>query len=538
MKKIKICLHTVRLFFAVCLMLTGFCAPLYADNTISMRLGALVDFPVAMPQFKTGIGGIVVLDWAFWSFAKNFSLGAGMSGEFTSIPVKIGDPFLFVEGKLGPFVTYRPFERWDFFAGLYAGIYQLSRDNERYVKALGSVSAGADFRLSPSVSVFAEGGYTFRIFSEGEPFSSVKTVLGLRLNYTELNSGARLAVEKTTQYRVFPVSWAWYEKNPVAVIRINNKEPNTITDVSLSLFLDSYMGRPYVFAQLPRLDSGASAEVPVTALFNEVMLSLIENVNANGVIQVEYRSLGLRKETVFPLRMPIYHRNTMSWDDDRRAAAFVSPHDSAARLFARYVASAVNIYMESASARLSSVPKNVRYAAALFEALRLYGISYVVVPSMSFVNLHANESSLDNLTYPYETLYYRGGDCTYISILYCSLLEALDIETAFITVPGHLFMAFDTGDNNWIAGNANIIELDGRRWLPVEITVPEEGFMRAWRIGAREWRNTGAGAALYPIRECWKTYPSVTVSASVDYPPEMPAGTDIVNAMAAELLGD
>jgi hypothetical protein len=188
-----------------------------------------------------------------------------------------------------------------------------------------------------------------------------------------------------------------------------------------------------------------------------------------------------------------------------------------------------------ANSRLLNVPKNVRYAAAMFEALRLYGISYVVVPSLSFVNLHADESALDNLTYPYETLYYRGGDCTYISILYCSLLEALGIETAFITIPGHLYMAFEIGDKNWLAGNRDIIEKDGRRWLPVEITVPEEGFSRAWRIGAREWRSGGSEAALFPIRECWEVYPSVTVSASVDYPPEMPPARDIVKAMEAEL---
>jgi hypothetical protein len=301
--------------------------------------------------------------------------------------------------------------------------------------------------------------------------------------------------------------------------------------------MDSYMGQPYTFAVLPRLVSGNSVEVPVTALFNEVMLDLTENVSANGVIQIQYRSLGMRKEAVFPVQMPIFHRNTLCWDDDRRAAAFVSPRDSAARLFARSVASTVDLYVQSglASQNVSAVPQSIRYAAAMFEALRLYGLSYVVVPSLSFVNLHADESALDNLTYPYETLYYRGGDCTYISILFCSLLEVLGIETAFITIPGHLYMAFDVGGNDWMAQNQDIIKIEGKRWLPLEITVPEEGFSRAWRIGAREWKTNGDGAALYPIRECWKVYPPVTVTASTDYPPEMPPSFDIVRAMEAEL---
>jgi len=171
----------------------------------------------------------------------------------------------------------------------------------------------------------------------------------------------------------------------------------------------------------------------------------------------------------------------------------------------------------------------------MFEALRLYGISYVVVPTISFANMHADESALDNVSYPYETLYFRGGDCTYIAILYCSLLEALDIETAFITTPGHLYMAFEVGDDTWMRGSPEIVEFNGKRWLPVEITVPEEGFVRAWRIGARGWRSAGLDADMFPIRDCWEVYPSVTVAVSIDYPPEMPHYNDIVQAMAREL---
>jgi hypothetical protein len=280
-------------------------------------------------------------------------------------------------------------------------------------------------------------------------------------------------------------------------------------------------------------------EVPVTALFNEVLINLTENTNAAGTIQIQYRSLGAKKESTSSVQMPMFHRNAFSWEDDRRAAAFVSPRDSSVRIFSRYVASAVQA-QELSGGISANAPKNVRYAAAMFEALRLYGISYVVVPATSYKNLSANEAALDNVSYPYQALYYRGGDCTYLSILFCSLLEALDIETAFITIPGHLYLAFEVGDNNWQKDSRDIIEIvdkDGarRRWLPVEITVPAEGFTRAWRIGAGEWRRYGTEAALYPIREAWQLYPPVTVPASGDHPPEMPEPAAILRAMEAEL---
>jgi hypothetical protein len=529
------------MFFVLFFLL--FVLPLSAEKRTSLRLVPLIETPFGMPQFNTGIGAAVALERTVFQTGSSASLGKFDFGicagaGFLSLPVEASSSIFLIEGKAGPFISFHPFDRLSFNAGVNAGAYQFTFEDDTYTKLLWSFALGLDFHLSPYISLFSETGFTYRVFSENQPLSSMSVAAGLRFNLSEIMRGrARVNVEKTQQLRIFPVSWAWYEDNPVAVIKITNEEPNSITDISLSFFIDSFMGRPYTFAVLPRLASGNSLEVPVTALFNEVMLGLTENVIANGIIQIEYRSLGARREAVFPVQMPIFHRNTLSWDDDRRAAAFVSPRDSAARLFARYVESAVDLHLESgaASALVLNMPKNVRYAAAMFEALRLYGISYVVVPTMSYVNLRADESVLDNVTFPYETLFYRGGDCTYISILFCSLLEALDIKTAFITVPGHLYMAFDVGDNNWMANNPDIIELDGRRWLPLEVTIPEEGFNRAWRVGARQWRSFGEEAELWPIRESWEIYPSVTVSASVDYPPEMPLSRDIVQALEAEL---
>ena len=512
---------------------------IFAENNVSLRVAPALEAAVGFPQFNSGIGVGLSVDWAFLPISKNIDFGVSAAGSIGTMPVQIGEPLILFEGKTGPFVRWRPFDRFSARAGLNAGVYQFSRGDISYIRFMSSVSAGVEYHLLPFLSLYAEGSFAYRVFSEGEPLTSFSAGAGVVINLTEMmNSRTRVNVEKSQQYRIFPVSWAWYENNPVAQVTITNEEPNTITDINLSFFLDSYMGQPWTFAELPRLSPGSSIDVPVTALFNEVMLSLTENVNANGIIQIQYRSLGALKETTFPIQMPIFHRNTISWDDDRRAAAFVSPRDGSARIFSRYVQNAVDLYLRSlaASPALRSIPDNVIYAAAMFEALRLYGISYVVVPTLSFVNMRADESALDNVTYPYETLYYRGGDCTYLSILYCSLLEALNIETAFITIPGHLYMAFEVGDNNWMAGSREIIEIDGKRWLPVEITVPEEGFIRAWRIGAREWRNSGDDAAIFPIRECWEVYPPVTITVSVDYPPEMPPENDIVNAMLIELF--
>ena len=529
----RITIHRSFKNFALLFFFSVFCSirVVLAESEITLGLAPTLKAPLAAEQFKAGFGADVSLDWAFLKFAEKFSLGVGVGGGFSSMPVEVGDPMTLLEGKAGPFVRYSPFDRWAFNLGINGGIYQHSRSGLSDTKMLFGGALGAQFNVSPYISFFAQGGYTYRIFTS-RPFGTIDAALGIRLNLSEIIGGrSRVKVEKTEQYRVFPVSWAWYENNPIASVTVTNEEPNAIKDVEITFFMESYMSEPWLFASVPLLVPGESIELPVTALFNEALLNLNETVTANGVLQTQYRSLGARKETISSIQMPVFRRNILSWDDDRRAAAFVSPRDYSARLFARNAAAAVN----NNEINRGRVPENVLYAAALFEALRLYRITYVVDPSSSYIALSSDESAIDSLNYPYQTLFYRGGDCDDLSILFCSMLEALDIESAFITIPGHIYIAFEAGDGAWLNGNARIIELNGKRWVPVEITIPGEGFARAWQIGAQQWQNNKTEAALYPIREAWKIYPSVTVPGGGILQLEIPDRNSIIKAVNGEL---
>jgi transglutaminase-like putative cysteine protease len=154
------------------------------------------------------------------------------------------------------------------------------------------------------------------------------------------------------------------------------------------------------------------------------------------------------------------------------------------------------------------LPPNVQYALGLFEALNSYGINYVVDPSSSYIELSENASALDSLNYPYQTLFYHGGDCDDLAILFCAMLQVLGIDTAFVTVPGHIYAAFDVGEGPRGSGaGENLIEYDGTFWAPVEITAIAQGFSQAWRSGLRQWQ----AAASTP---CAQAGPSTRRSAS------------------------
>jgi hypothetical protein len=497
---------------------------------VSFRVMPAVSVPVGSEYFTTGFGADASLDRAF-TLNSRWSLGASLAAGISSFPVNIADSgsLSMLQAGAGPFASFRLSDRFSLRADYNAGIYYYTQEESTNTKFYTGGSLSGIFHLTPFMSFFADAGYYWHDFSSSQSINNFKAGAGVQLNVSDLlRPTSRLNGERIQQFNVFPVNFAWYENNAVATLRVTNEETNTIYNIRLSFLLERYMNHSSYFKTIEKLAPGETVEISVTALFNESMLTLTETVHASASVIAEYTSLGVTKTNVFRMEMPIYSRNSMTWDDDRRAASFVSSRDPAAAYFARYV--------ETATGNPGgAVPQNVRIAAALFETLRLYGISYIIDPSSSYVALSLDAEEPDTLNYPYETLLYRGGDCDDLSILFTSLLEVLGIESSFITVPGHIFIAFNPGDSGWQTGNKDVIELDGKRWVPLEVTIPDRGFAEAIRVAGRQWRSAGSEAKLYPMKDNWLLYPSVSVSAAGDNMPPMPDKSAISSALEAEL---
>lgn len=511
-------------------LLIAACCLFPAYGQFGFRAMPTLNVPIGMEYFNTGFGAGASIDWGFLHPTSKLAVGASVLGGLAIFPVEQSSSFTLFEAGLGPFIQWRISDRFSLRGDGSVGIYQYSWDDTSNSKLFAGGAISGQYHLTPFMSLFLEAGLFWHSFSSDNAVNNFKSGIGIQLNLSELvRPQSRLRGEKTGQNPIFPVSFAWYEKNAVAMLRVTNDEPNTISNIQLSFQLERYMNQPSVFASVQSLRPGESYEVPVKALFNESMLDLTENVVATAQLIAEYRSLGVQKSSTFHTQMAVSHRNALSWDDDRRAASFVSPRDSAAVYFARSVSSA------AMPVQNRSVPQNVRLAAALFETLRLYGISYIIDPSSSYVALSENAVEQDTLNYPYETLLYRGGDCDDLSILFASMLEVLNIESAFITIPGHIYTAFDIGDGEWQKESEDVIEYNGKRWFPVEITVPDRGFAEACRIGGRQWRGSGEEAAIYPMHSNWLEYPPVSVPAAGDNMPSMPERGIIARAIEAEL---
>ena len=437
---------------------------LYLGGGLTYDFDPFLDMQRSISVISASLGGGINLYAAHWLIIK----GGGSFGFFfgtlnDDFSITSYNPLLSIEAgvhvPIGPFllgaqVSYR------YLFGLYGGL---------------SASLGLSYALP--------------IGPRDEP-------AGMELHITGLEE-------------VFPVFHKYYDDHPLGSVVLRNPFDQPITDVKVSFIIPQYMDGPKESPSLSTLKAGESAIVHLFALFRPNILEVTEATKVQGEVILEYKLNGEAQRKSVMQTVRVLDRNAMTWQDDRRVAAFVTAKDPAVLSFSKNVASSIS--------RKSSVAinQNLLQAMAVHGALSLYGLSYVVDLKSQYAELSTHKQSVDFLQFPRQTLEYKGGDCDDLSILYAALLESVGIETAFITVPGHIFMAFSLGLTPEDARKAftypdELIFKDGKSWVPIEVT--ERGdFLEAWQMGAKEWRENlqSQRVAFYPVTEAWKIFEPV-----------------------------
>jgi tetratricopeptide (TPR) repeat protein len=431
------------------------------------------------------------------------------------------------------------------------------------------VGLGAHWGLGRRLVLNAsgEGGYSYGFVSQsseagGTPFFGagfgasylLSPSLGLGLlgsyrNYLELYQHAGVSAEISYYFRrraavpgggplesvrisglsfdpIFPVFFKYYDTHPLGELILRNDEKKALEDLQVTLFVNKYMDSPKPASGPTRLEPASEAKVSLFSLFNEQVLGITTATKVAATIAVEGRMGERRFRNELTETIRLHSRNETTWEDDRRVAAFIASTDPTVLRLAKNVASLIK------DQRKRGIDPGLQAAIALHVALQQLGIRYVVDPTSSYLEISSQKSVPDYLQFPSQTLDYKSGDCDDLSILNCALLEALSIETAFITIPGHIYMAFLLGAppeeaRRQFARPEDLIVIGSKAWLPVEVTSISEGFLKAWGEGIRQWREfqTAGRAALYPVREAWSTYEAVgfaSQAVSIDLPP---AGT-------------
>jgi hypothetical protein len=384
------------------------------------------------------------------------------------------------------------------------------------------LEAGFAFQISPDFSLGIRGGYRHNFTSGAALFQGLQFNIGTSFYPGKRNRASNMRIENIQFDNIFPVFYSHYDDHPLGNITIVNDEKGTVKDIEVSFFVPQYMEKPRICFQADELSRNENLSVPLYALFSDRILTVIEGTKISAQLIVEYTYSGdtLKKENSHTLQL--YDRNAMIWDDDRKAAAFVTAKDPEVLRFSKNIAGLVRGDPSKA------VNLNFRIALALFEALKINGINYVIDPQTPYIDFSADSTAIDYLQFPIQTIDYRAGDCDDLSILYASLLESTGIETAFITVPGHIYTAFNLDmppaeAKRMFRNPGDLIYVEDTTWLPVEITLVQSGFIEAWEEGAKEWREfiRDNQAVLLPVHNAWNEYKPVGItgiSKEIYYP--------------------
>lgn len=548
-----------RLVLIRCLVCILLCGVLYGENpvTVGLELSPAASLPSGGEgeNYLTGYGaqfaGLV-------GFQERRFFTPLIDAAYLFVPLNLGQSGLsadanltLLRGGLGARLAKGMNERLSVSVQGFLSAYTAALVGDTGGSAGGLAyggDAGAALQLNPAVSMGVRVGYgVYRELYQGVTFSLGTTVRVAgagnaaipRIDFSPSGQGS---VEGYIEFltadidRVYPVLYKYYDDHPLGSATVVNRSSRSVRDLEVRLQLKQFMDAPKLSARIEELAPGEERQVDLYALFTEEILSVTEGAKVAAELQAEYSVGGRKGSDGSVVTLNTHNRNALTWDDDRKIAAFVTARDEEVQRFARNTASIVDDQGNSA------LPRELQLAMVFLNAMQEHRCAYVVDPNSSYFEMSRNGEVVDTVQFPRQTLQYRAGDCDDLSATYAALLESAGIATAFITVPGHIYTAFKLpltareARRTFQRSDDLIYRDDGAVWLPVETTLLREGFLAAWAEGASQWRTHAAAdaAELIPTAEAWRTYEPVAFGVS-DYEVDIPPRSDVSASFSAEL---
>lgn len=318
---------------------------------------------------------------------------------------------------------------------------------------------------------------------------------------------------------LFPCLMLRYREQAAGTVTVKNTGTTALEAVTASAAAIGHDDPPLASAPVARLAPGAAATIELRLALGEWVLENDEDRPL--AVRIEVTAAKVTTPAVAIASSTLMRRTALSWDETGRIAAFITPNERVVDGFA--------------AASLADVGVKVgwRVGARLLRAIRIcegigaHGIAYVEDPEAPFSKVFGSASAIDTVRFARDTLLRKTGDCDDTTVLVASALESQGIATAVLTTPGHIFLAFDTGEtaeaaSQFAAGGLEVIVRNGTGWIPVETTVLKDGFAAAWKAASalvKAHRNAGLEfLTVRSLREQWAPLPLPASTVAVAGP--------------------
>ena len=302
------------------------------------------------------------------------------------------------------------------------------------------------------------------------------------------NNAPQLVLSDLNLQTVFSAAYKKYQDKPIGSVKLKNVSATEYGNLKLSFQIKEFMDFPSSF-DITSIAGNETQQLDIKATFNNKILEVDEDTGVQVEVKLTYLRDGQKDDITLTQPMTIYGKNAIVWGDAAMVGSFVTPKDDTLRDYVRQV---VNTYQPEPG------PLNDKLVSAMayFSSLTASGANYIIDPNTPFTELR--DDQIDYVQFPRETLRLKSGDCDDLSVLISAGLENLGIKTAFLEIPGHLFLMFDTGlpaeDAGLISQDDSLLALkDGNVWIPLEATMVNTSFVEAWAEGARKY-HTGVGS--------------------------------------------
>ena len=514
------CIFIAVLFLAVSLHAVHAQAGQSPDAAPPLSVSVLTNVAIALSSdtdlFRTGGGMALDVVYRIPS-TPLFSIGGSLA--YTLLPLASVTTLSLVDGVVSLGLNLDAGRnvslRWEASGGLSLGVLNNGVGNGVTPLAASLVSAAWKIRSNPKLPFDVRLGAAYRWYVG--LYHPIIVFAGASYWPPRRQKDGGLQIEGPYFDDVFPALHAYYDTHPLGYVIIRNANTKPLQEVTLSLIVPQYMDAPKDFAVIPFLAPGEERRIDLLALFKNTILETKQSTRVSGELRISYRYEGITAMVRRVTTLHILDRNAITWDDTGKAAALVMPKEPAVLAISNRIASFVKDSMPEVFDR------NLQTAIAIHDALRLLGVAYVSPPLTSYATTSRTITVIDSVKFPLETIRHGAGDCSDLSVLYCSLLESLQIETAFVTVPGHLFFAFalessEAQVRSMFGETGEFIIRDDTVWVPVEVTMRDATFLASWQVGAELRRNSFARgeAGFYPVREAWRTFEPVNFPGTGD----------------------
>lgn len=525
-----------KFWFAVCCISFGAAG---AARLFSLDLAFRATPQIAIPVgseskiFTLGFGGTLNADI---EFLNRFSVGP----EFSYLNVPLDGPsssLQFISGGLSAGIFAFPLSRVRLQLEGSFGAYECLSKTSAYGDLWLKIHGNAGFRLTPTFSIAATAGYmTFRYPSE-PLYSGILAGLSAQVFLDTRVSEGNISVSLDQQEPVFPVFYSIYKDNSIGTLTLTNGETAEIRDVSVSFRAGGYTSSLMLCGKAPLVAKRKSVEIPLYADFADTIQNFTENGKMPGEVVVTYKLLGTERTVSKTIVVPVYNRNTMRWTDSAVLASYISPNAPEVLEYSKFI---VGIARDKLRSGLN---RNMQFAMYALEGLKIGGISNSNDSSTPYVSYHLDQSILDYIQYPFQTLAYHSGDLDDLGVLVAAALESVGIRSAVIPLRDDFVVAFSLGiapsdAGDLFASTDNLLTIEDEVWIPLSMSVLREGFVNCW-FTAMEKLNAAFSSEenvdVIILQEAWRTYPAASI-VGTEAKFAKPDETAVTRAVETDLL--